>query len=85
MKYSVNITKMEIQNLKAFVSVVIENKIVITGIKIIQGKKGLFLSMPSYKNKDGEYKDYCFVIDKDERKKLEDLIFKKYESGDSDV
>ncbi|MFI3327031.1 MAG: septation protein SpoVG family protein [Clostridia bacterium] len=85
MKYSVSVTKSDHKSIKAYVSVAIENKIIIRGIKIIDGKHGLFIRMPQYKDSKGEYKDYCFVLDKVERKIFEDLIFKKYESGDSDV
>ncbi|MFI3327352.1 MAG: septation protein SpoVG family protein [Clostridia bacterium] len=85
MKYSVNVTKTNNQTIKAYVSVVIENAIVIKGIKIVNGKNGLFIRMPQYKNQKGKYKDYCFILDKNERKIFEDIVFKKYESGDEDV
>jgi len=33
--------------------------------RVIKGKNGYFLSMPSYKTKDGEYKSQAFFFDKD--------------------
>ena len=45
------------EKLKAFVSIVFDQCFMVNDIKIIQGKDGLFISMPSRKKKNGEFKD----------------------------
>ena len=52
---------------------------VVTGIKVIDGKKGAFVSMPQYKSKDGEWKDSCFPITADFRNELIDAVLDAYE------
>ena len=52
---------------------------VVTGIKVIDGKKGAFVSMPQYKSKDGEWKDSCFPITADFREELSDAVLEAYE------
>ena len=41
-------------NLKAMVILEIEDCLVINSVKIVEGKKGLFVSMPQYKDKNGD-------------------------------
>ena len=52
---------------------------VVTGIKVIDGKKGAFVSMPQYKSKDGEWKDSCFPITAEFREELSDAVLEAYE------
>ena len=52
---------------------------VVTGLKVIDGKRGAFVSMPQYKSKDGEWKDSCFPITADFREELCDAVLEAYE------
>ena len=52
---------------------------VVTGLKVIDGKKGAFVSMPQYKSKDGEWKDSCFPITGEFREELSDAVLEAYE------
>lgn len=64
-------------NLKAFASLTIEEKIVITGLKLVSGKNGMFLNFPQYKSGD-EYKDIAFPLTKELREKLTKLVVTEY-------
>ena len=64
-------------NLKAFCDVCFAGQFVAKGFKIVDGKNGLFVSMPSQKNKNDEYQDTIFPITKESR---EDLISKVLEA-----
>ncbi|HQO09711.1 MAG TPA: SpoVG family protein [Clostridiales bacterium] len=66
------------EKLKAFVHVTFDNAFIIRGLKIIQGKDGLFVCMPSRKLPDGTYKDIAHPIVDDFRIKLEKEILDKY-------
>lgn len=67
---------------KAFVSVTIADCLVLTGIKIIEGQKGLFVAMPQQKVKD-DYKDVFFPISKDFRADLHRSILHEYNKFNS--
>ena len=63
----------------ANVSVTFCGVFVVTGLKVIDGKKGAFVSMPQYKSRDGEWKDSCFPITADFRNELIDAVLDAYE------
>ena len=64
--------------LKAFANIVIDDAFIIKNIKIIEGKNGLFIAMPSQKNKNGEYRDIAHPLNTDTRNDLEKMIIEKY-------
>ena len=69
---------MEDEKLKAFVSIVFDQAFVVTDIKIIHGPKGLFVSMPSKKRKDGTFKDIAHPLNNQMRQYLEEKILSVY-------
>jgi stage V sporulation protein G len=73
----VKIKKQDMDKLKAFASVTVENKLVLTGMKVIEGKNGLFVAMPSNK-KGEEYFDIYFPITKEFRQYIIDEVLKEY-------
>ena len=66
--------------LKAYINIVLNDCFVIRGIRVIEGQKGLFISMPSIQKKNGEFQDVAHPINKETRKDLEEKILKAYES-----
>ena len=66
--------------LKAFFDVETQEGFVIKGFKIIDGINGYFVSMPSEKDKEGEYNDTVMIFDKKLREKLKDLAINHYEN-----
>ncbi len=66
--------------LKAVASVVIDGCFVLHDIKIIQGKAGLFISMPSRKTPEGHYRDIAHPLDTETRELFSDTILKEYEN-----
>lgn len=71
------IGKIEKDSLVGLASITLDNQFVIGNIKIVNGKDGLFVSMPNY-NKDGEYKDICYPTTASFREKLNNAILDKY-------
>jgi stage V sporulation protein G len=67
------------EKLKAFVSVVFDHCFMINDIKIIQGRDGLFISMPSRKKKNGEFKDVAHPLNNETRRMIEDKVLGEYE------
>ena len=70
-------------NLKAFVSIELDECFAVTGIKVMDGKKGLFVSMPSREG-DDEYYDVAFPVTKKFREELYDAILTAFEAEDED-
>ena len=65
--------------MKGSASVIIDDCFKITGIKIIEGVNGLFLSMPSRKLKDGSNRDIVYPINSETRQLFNDVILTEYE------
>jgi stage V sporulation protein G len=66
------------EKLKAFVSIVFDQCFMVNDIKIIQGKDGLFISMPSRKKKNGEFKDVAHPLNNETRRMIEERILGEY-------
>ena len=71
--------------LKAFVSVVFDHCFMVNDIKVIQGKDGLFLSMPSRRKKSGEFKDVAHPLNNETRRMLEEKVLAEYRSVADDA
>jgi stage V sporulation protein G len=67
------------EKLKAFVSIVFDHCFMINDIKIIQGRDGLFISMPSRKKKSGEFKDVAHPLNNETRRMIEVKVLGEYE------
>ena len=74
----VKVIPVDDEKLKAFVSIVFDQSFVVTDIKIINGPKGLFVSMPSKKRKDGTFKDIAHPLNNQMRQYLEDKVLAVY-------
>ena len=74
----VKVIPVEDEKLKAFVSIVFDQCFVVTDIKVIHGPKGLFVSMPSKKRKDGTFKDIAHPLNNQMRQYLEEKVLTVY-------
>ena len=63
--------------LRAFADVVI-GQVLVKGVRIIDGKNGLFLTMPQTQGKDGKW--YCTVMLLDEslKEELQEVVIEAY-------
>jgi stage V sporulation protein G len=74
----VRVTLREEPRLKAFVNVTFDNDFVIRGMKVIEGRNGLFVAMPSRRSKDGTFRDIAHPINNEMRKRLEEIVLEEY-------
>ena len=65
-------------NLKAFVDIVINEAILIKGIRIVDGKSGLFISMPSEKAKDNKWYESVRCLTKEIREQISEEVISSY-------
>lgn len=66
------------EKLRAFVSIVLDGCFMVNDIKVIQGKDGLFISMPSRKKRNGEFKDVAHPLNQETRRLFEERILGEY-------
>jgi len=65
-------------SLKAFADITIENALVVKGLKVMTGRNGDFVSMPSRKMPNGEYKDQVFALNKEFRQNIQESVLAEY-------
>ena len=75
----------ETGRLKAYATVVFDNCFIIRDLKVIEGDKGFFVSMPSRRRKDGSFRDIVHPLDSETRKKIEDRIIEEFKNTDSEA
>lgn len=63
---------------KAFVDVSIGGYLV-KGLRVVSGSKGLFLSMPQEKSKDGKWYDTFHPLTKEARQDLSEAVLAAYQ------
>ena len=78
-----NITEIRVfpadeDKLKAYVTMTIDNCFVIRDLKIIKGQKGLFVAMPSKKQKNGTFKDIAHPLNNETRELIETKVLEEY-------
>ena len=65
----INLIKDPKGSVKAFASLTIDDSFAVNGIKIIEGKNGMFISMPQEKRGE-DYHDLCFPVTKEAREQI---------------
>lgn len=66
--------------MKAVASVTFDEEFVVHDIKVIEGKSGLFIAMPSRKMSDGDYRDIAHPLLSETRNRIKDAILNAYEN-----
>jgi stage V sporulation protein G len=66
--------------LKAYVSVTFDDIFVVHDLKIIEGKKGYFVAMPSKKMANGEFKDTAHPLVTEVREMIQNVILESFNS-----
>ena len=66
-------------NLKAIVSITIDNCLAVHDIKIVQGNDRVFAAMPSRKDENGVFRDIIHPIDPETRAEFDSIILSAYD------
>ena len=75
----VKVTTVDQDQLKAYVTIVLDHCFVVRDVKVIKGPKGYFVAMPSKKRKDGTFRDIAHPINRDTREEMEKTILDAYQ------
>lgn len=70
--------------LKAYATMVFDGCFIVRDMKIIKSDKGLFVSMPSRRKKDGSFKDIVHPLNADTRKEIEQTVIEEYKKVTGD-
>lgn len=65
---------------KAFCDLLVLETLLVKGLRVVQGKEGLFLSMPQQQGKDGKWYDTVCPVSKEIRKGLEKMVIDEYQA-----
>lgn len=75
----VRIRKIDSQTrLKAVASITIDDAFAIHELRIIEGKNGLFVAMPSREKAEGGFRDIAHPINLETRRTIEGIVLEKY-------
>jgi len=65
-------------SLKAYCDLAIGNEFLVRGLRVISGRKGLFVSMPRQQGKDGKWYDQVVLSD-DARQEVSRIVLGSYQ------
>ena len=65
-------------NTKGYASITIDGMFGVHGISIVDGKNGLFVSMPQARDSKGEYRDIFHPVTSDSRKVLQNAVLDEF-------
>ncbi|KJJ83301.1 Sporulation stage V, protein G [Candidatus Omnitrophus magneticus] len=66
---------------KAFCDIVIQDIFLVKGLRIVDGKEGIFVGMPRTQAKDGKWYDIFSVLEQENRKALQNIILNHYKNN----
>jgi stage V sporulation protein G len=67
------------EKLKAYASIVLDACFIVNDLKVIEGKRGLFISMPSRRRKRGGYRDVAHPLNNETRRMIEEGVLAEYQ------
>ena len=66
------------QSLKAFANLTLDGSFAVRNLKIVDGQKGLFVSMPSRKLPSGKYQDVAHPVTREMRDLIQAQVLEAY-------
>ena len=63
---------------KAFADITVEDSINILGLRVVEGKDGLFVTMPREEGKDGKWYSVVIPLKRDIKEEIERIVLEAY-------
>ena len=60
---------------------ILDDCFLVKNVRVVEGEKGLFVSLPSRRNVKGEWVEHCFPMTKELRAKLSVAVLEAYEAA----
>ena len=67
--------------LKAFADIIINDALLIKGVKVMEGQKGLFVSMPQEQAKDKKWYDSIRCLTTEVKDQISEVVLSVYNEG----
>ena len=67
--------------LKAAGSVCLDEELVINGVRVVEGKKGLFVALPTRQDTEGNYRSIVYALDEGLREQIAKDVLDVYWHG----
>jgi stage V sporulation protein G len=67
--------------LLASAAVIFDDCFIVKNLRVIDGRNGAFVAMPSFKGKDGQFIDTCFPLDNETRMEVERVVLDAYDAA----
>ena len=65
--------------LKAFCDLAIDELFLVKGLKVVEGKHGLFVSMPRHQGKDTKWYDSVLALTKEAKADVDRVVLRAYQ------
>ena len=65
---------------KAFADILVNDELLIKGLRVIEGKKGLFVSMPKDQGKDKRWYDTVSLVSKETQQEIANVVMEAYKN-----
>ncbi len=70
--------------LRAYVSITFDDSFVVHDLRIIDGRKGMFVAMPSKLLPNGNHKDIAHPINTEIREMIQDAVLKEFQATEGE-
>ena len=64
--------------LRAIAEITFDGVFVIHNVRVVEGSRGLFISMPSYLDRHGRYRDHCFPATAELNAEINNAVVEAY-------
>ena len=68
-------------SLKAFVDIALNESLLLKGLRIVEGRNGLFVSMPREKGKDNRWYETIHPLSKEVKEKITSVVLAAYNNN----
>jgi len=68
-------------SLKAYCDLTVGDLLVIKGLRVVEGRQGLFVSMPRQQGKDQKWYDSVVALTKDVKRAVDQVVMAAYQHG----
>ncbi len=65
--------------LLASAAVIFDDSFIVKNLRVIEGRNGVFVAMPDFKGKNGQYIDTCFPLNNETRGEIQRLVLEAYD------
>ena len=63
---------------RAYVSVVFDACFMVNDLRVVEGKQGLFVSMPNRRRRNGDFKDIAHPLNQETRRRIEQRVLEEF-------